>query len=124
MAQFLPTHAQVTWDSDTGGTLLVGTPRYMSPEQLRGGLPDLTWDIWALAVVAYEMLAGVCPFSATTSAEFQSAVFAGRFTPIKAYVAEAPERWQQFFEFALASDPHRRPCSADIFFSELARAIP
>jgi eukaryotic-like serine/threonine-protein kinase len=124
VAKFLPTDTQVTWDSDTGGTLLVGTPGYMSPEQLRGGLPDLTWDLWALAVVAYEMLAGVHPFSATTSAELQSAVLAGRFTPIKTYVAEAPERWQQFFEFALASDPHRRPSSADIFFSELARAIP
>jgi eukaryotic-like serine/threonine-protein kinase len=41
---------------------LVGTPRYMAPEQLAGGPPAPSWDIWALAVIAFEMLTGAHPF--------------------------------------------------------------
>src|SRR5262249_19941972 len=44
-------------------TGLFGTPMYMAPEQLRGEPPSESWDLWALAVVAYEMLSGEHPFA-------------------------------------------------------------
>ena len=47
----------------TATGIVVGTLRYMSPEQIRGGAPNPSWDLWALAVVAYETLAGRHPFA-------------------------------------------------------------
>ena len=44
-------------------TAFAGTPRYMAPEQAEGGRPTPMWDVWALAAIAYEMLAGAHPLS-------------------------------------------------------------
>ena len=41
---------------------------YMAPEQLRGEDPDPSWDLWALAVIAFEMLSGSHPFASMTLA--------------------------------------------------------
>jgi len=123
VAKFLPTNTQVTRDSDTIAGLLVGTPRYMSPEQMRGEPPDPMWDVWALAIIAYEMLTGAHPFPGATPAELYRAVLVGCFTPLSAYLPGAPACWQQFFEGALASEPQRRFTSAATFFSGLAQTL-
>ena len=48
--------------ADTEIGVLVGTIGYLSPEQLLGERPEVSWDLWALAVVAYEALTGALPF--------------------------------------------------------------
>jgi serine/threonine protein kinase/tetratricopeptide (TPR) repeat protein len=48
--------------------LIVGTPKYMAPEQLQGGLIEARTDVFAAAVILYEMLAGYAPFEASTLA--------------------------------------------------------
>jgi len=102
---------------------LVGTLLYMSPEQLQGKPVELSWDLWALAVVAYEMLTGNHPFARPTTLEWQTATLAGSLTPVSKYLSDAPGSWQQFFVRALALDPRERPASARMFLSELEQAL-
>jgi serine/threonine-protein kinase len=49
----------------TGSNLVLGTPAYMSPEQCRGGRIEAASDIYALGVVAFEVLTGTLPFQGT-----------------------------------------------------------
>ena len=120
VAKFLPAAGDSTLDTGTG--LLVGTLHYMAPEQVRGEPVDLSWDLWALAVIAYELLTGARPF-AGAGAEWQGALLAGRFTPIAQHLPEAPPRWQEFFARALALEPAPRPNSAREFLAEFEQAF-
>ncbi len=121
IAKFLPAAEQQTADTGTGA--LVGTVAYMAPEQLRGEAASPAWDLWALAVVAYEMLAGTHPFAGSNPGDLQGAVLAGRFTPVSVHLPEAPNAWQEFFSRALAPDANERPSTASDLLKELERAL-
>jgi serine/threonine-protein kinase len=107
----------------TGPGMLLGTLRYMSPEQLRGEKPAESWDVWALAVVAYEMLAGAHPFAANTAFDVHSAILAGRASPLRKHLPEAPVVWQHFFDQALALRVETRPKSALELFTDFKQSL-
>ena len=109
--------------SETATRGLVGTPRYMAPEQLIGGLAHPSWDLWALGVVAYEMLCDAYPFAGADPSSWQAAMREGRITPVGTHVLQAPARCQAFFEEALAAERSRRPASATAFLARLDRAL-
>lgn len=121
IAKFLPTATQETTGTASG--LLVGTLHYVAPERLLGAPADAAWDVWALAVVAYEMLTGALPFAAVTVAEYHNAVLSGRFARVATHLPDSPACWQEFFARTFALERDRRPNSARIFFSELERAL-
>jgi hypothetical protein len=121
LAKFLPVAAESTPRTGTG--MLLGTLGYMAPEQLSGAMPTPSWDIWALGVIAYEMVTGMHPFAATNLLQWHSALKAGRWTPIAERAQQASERWQQFFERALAPSVEQRPASVAVFFAELQAAL-
>ncbi|HEX6212643.1 MAG TPA: protein kinase [Methylomirabilota bacterium] len=54
--------------------ILMGTPHYMAPEVIRGRPPDIRSDLFSLAVILYEMLAGRAPFTGETTVEVLHAV--------------------------------------------------
>jgi hypothetical protein len=108
---------------DTLPGVLMGTPQYMSPDQLSGEVASAAWDIWALAVITYEMLTGAHPFPATSVGPMHYAIINGRFTPLSAHLPDAPAEWQQFFERALSPKTAARPQSAKEFISAVGRAF-
>jgi hypothetical protein len=108
---------------DTAPGILVGTKRYMSPEQLSGGPPNESWDLWALAVVAYEILIGTYPFAAEGAGAWHRAVLAGRVIPPHTHLQDAPASWDSFFGRALAVDVDLRPSSATQFAAEFQKIV-
>ena len=69
-----PTHPPGTTIGDTRVGVLVGTARYMSPEQARGSVVDKRTDIWAFGCVLYEMLTGAQVFGGDSVTEVLASV--------------------------------------------------
>src|SRR5688572_26688898 len=93
-----------------GGTLpgtILGTARYMSPEQARGRPVDKRTDVWAFGCVLYEMLTGRTPFGGETSSD----VIAGILEREPAWAVlpgATPPRVRRLLERCLAKDPKHR----------------
>jgi serine/threonine-protein kinase len=108
--------------NDTNATatgVLVGTMRYMSPEQLQGKSVSPRWDLWALGVIAYEALCGTAPFTGTDYATLRGAILGAAFPEVATLVSEASDSWQQFFLRAFAPLEEERPQSVEVFWQEL-----
>ena len=105
---------------DTGVTqtgLVMGTPRYMAPEQLRGGITDPRTDLFAAAAVIYEMAVGRPPFEGTTLVDLIHAI---------AYEEPAPfppgtmsSAFERAVRQALSKNPEHRPANATVFAAAL-----
>jgi serine/threonine-protein kinase len=103
--------------------VLVGTIGYMSPEQLLGDAPDVSWDVWALTVVAYESLTAAVPFPIESREAWRQLVLSGRFRPLSKHLADPPAAWQAFFDAAFAADGARRPRTTAEFLRQVERAL-
>lgn len=97
----------------TSTGMAVGTPHYMSPEQLLSS-KDVTpaTDLWALGAVAYRALTGKVPFDGETYGAVCAAVSRGAFTPPRELRPDLPPALDAWFDRALAVDPPRRYASA------------
>jgi serine/threonine protein kinase len=102
---------------------IAGTPCYMAPEQLFGERVGPSSDVWALGVVAYEMLTGALPFAAETAAGWQKALLDGAFIPLAVHQPNRFRAAQSVFEAVFQPDPARRTASARSFLSALAIAL-
>src|SRR6266567_4395132 len=87
---------------------ILGTVRYMSPEQACGAQVDATTDIWSLGVVLYEMLTGHAPFTGDTPGEVMSSILEKEPPPLTRYIARAPAELQQIINKTLRKDPGQR----------------
>src|SRR6266576_3393345 len=91
---------------------ILGTVRYMSPEQARGAPVDKRTDIWSLGVVLYEVVTGHVPFTGDTPREVMSSILEREPPPLTNYVAHAPAELQQIIGKALRKDRGHRYHSA------------
>jgi eukaryotic-like serine/threonine-protein kinase len=122
VAAFVP-RAESGAPSEDGPWVVSGTPLYMSPEQRMGASAGPACDVWALAVVAYQMLSGKCPFDAPNLAELDARVRRGMFHPISELVRGLGPDVDEFFARAFARDASRRFRSASAFVAEFKALI-
>jgi tetratricopeptide (TPR) repeat protein len=102
-------------DASLTKTGISGTPPYMAPEQAFGSVSKSA-DLYSLAVMTYEMLTGVRPFSGP---DFMEPKLRGQFVPPASVNPALPRAIDGFFVRALHPDPTKRHADA----AEFARAL-
>lgn len=110
----------VTQLSTTSDGELVGTPLYMSPEQVSGELDlDETTDVWSLGVLLYAVLSGRMPFHGEDLAAVRARILRGRPKPLRSLEPNLPPELIAIAERALARDKQRRYPSAKQLAADL-----
>lgn len=120
--------AKVTNSSETQLTqagMLVGTPEFMSPEQVLGEQLDGRSDVYALALVAYEMFSGELPFEGNTPERKLTARLIQDPRPLAVTAPDVdwPDELQAAFDNAFVREPEGRTASALEFAEALAAAV-
>jgi serine/threonine-protein kinase len=103
----------------TATGLIIGTPEYMAPEQVRGLPCDARTDVYSLGALAYHALAGRPPFSGDTPIAIGFAHVSEAPRPLRQLRAELPEAIERAVMQALEKDAGRRFSDA----AELKRAL-
>ncbi|HEV2668758.1 MAG TPA: serine/threonine-protein kinase, partial [Blastocatellia bacterium] len=88
--------------------MILGTLRYISPEQARGRDVDARSDIFSLGAVLYEMITGEALFAGETTADIIAAIINKEPEPLERYVREAPAELARIVRKALAKDREQR----------------
>jgi eukaryotic-like serine/threonine-protein kinase len=103
---------QSTVITPTGAIL--GTPRYMSPEQLNGAADiDVRADIWALGAIAYRLLSGRPHIASSTLFDVMREVFTTEIAPLSQYTVGLPEKLLQLTDASLQRQATPRPSASD-----------
>jgi len=92
--------------TSTGASL--GSPAYMSPEQIRGGPVDHRSDLFSLATLLYEALTGRRPFTGEDLASLTYAIAHETPVAVSRRAGDLPSGLDEFFERALAKNPEDR----------------
>lgn len=99
---------------------VVGTARYLAPEQVNGGLVDGRADVYALGLLLYEMLAGKPPFAGDSDMATALARLTNAPQPVSAARPDVPRTLEDVVSRSLARDPDYRYQSAQAFKEALA----
>jgi serine/threonine protein kinase len=106
----------------TATGIILGTPEFMSPEQIRGRPIDARSDIYALGIVAFEMFAGKLPFQGRSAQEMMIARLRGKPATLRQYRADFPAALETALMRSMAAEPEERPQTALEFGRTLVEA--
>ena len=103
----------------TATGIVLGTPEFMSPEQIRGKPLDGRSDVYALAILAFELFTGQLPFTGKSAQETMIARLRGAPLPLRAVRGDLPAKLEAVITRALSVNPGERYGS----MAELAHAL-
>ncbi len=103
---------RITNMTQTG--IFMGSPSYMSPEQVRGRDVDNRSDIYSLGVLFYELITGKLPFTGSSTADIAMRILNGDFAHPKFIMAGIPDALDQCIVQCLALTPENRPQSIEV----------
>jgi serine/threonine protein kinase/Tfp pilus assembly protein PilF len=101
---------------------IVGTPDYMSPEQLRGIAADVRSDLFSFGVLYFEMLMGFHPYKQISSLETISDVLSDAPTPLLKAKRRIPKQTREILSKLLAKEPSQRYQSAHELHLDLSKS--
>jgi serine/threonine protein kinase len=107
----------------TRSDMIVGTPHYMAPEQALSEAVGPHTDLYAVGVIAFEMLTGRRPFAGRTSLELVAHHLKSP-VPRSSFYVEVPPQLDELVFRLLAKEPAQRPASADEVARELRALLP
>ncbi len=115
--------ARITDSSKTKTGLVLGTPSFMSPEQLAGKKVDGRSDLYSLGVMLFQMLAGVLPFRGDSMAELMYKIASEEATDIRTIRPDLPEDLANVVALSLSKRPETRYQNGDQFAADLRGVI-
>jgi serine/threonine-protein kinase len=108
----------------TATGIILGTPEFMSPEQIRGKPLDARSDIYALGIVAFEMFTGKLPFQGRNAQEMMIARLRSQPIPIRSLRSDVPDPLEKALTKALQTNPDDRFATAIEFAEALTESAP
>jgi serine/threonine protein kinase len=105
----------------TAAGSVLGTPRYMAPEQLHNRDVDHRADIWSLGTMLYECLSGVRPIEGENMPEVVGRLLSGAIMPLKELAPDLPAELAAQIQQMLARDPVQRPEDLGVLTDVLER---
>ncbi len=115
--------ARVVTSSKTQTGVVLGTPSYMSPEQIAGQKVDGRSDLFSLGVVLYELLTGVKPFQGDSIATLMFNITTGTPPRVAEQLPDLPAAFQAILDKALAKDREQRYQRGSEMAEDLAQAL-
>ena len=105
--------------TDTG--VVLGTSRYMSPEQTRGQTLDVRSDLWSFGVLIYELIAGKPPFDGQTPTDVLVAITQKEPPPLARFASDVPAELEWIINKALRKDRDERYQTVKELLTDLRR---
>jgi serine/threonine protein kinase len=103
----------------SGTGKLVGTPAYLSPEQIKGETQDHRSDIFSLGIILYQMATGVRPFDGSSVTAVCAQIVASEPAPPSRHNPQLPKEFDHIVMRCLAKDPNARYASCESLAASL-----
>lgn len=119
----VPENGEQTWKGLTDENTIVGTPKYISPEQCTGQPVDARSDVYSLGILLYEMLTGHAPFAGENTSVVLLKHLQEPPASLRRFNPNIPPQLEQVVLRALAKQPQQRFQSAALFAEALLAAV-